>query len=294
MLMKTDIFPEGWRGNPRLTIEVGHILAAKYDELTSKEFYSMAMVELGLDSSAARKLVRIAGNKVFNDPQYVDKLPGEWAKLYELSFLPDAALIKIIEDGSVGNFSKYDIWKLRGDDSRARKRYTYLDRFTARGNQSITNWAMTGIKMEEEGMTGREAAHKIGMGEQTYSMLRCIILSHRDETDPDKKKAIGEAIEAINKDRKIKPVYGRVKPLLNESRFIITSKSLNSPKTMKMRLARLNRLVDIINDTVSMEIDVPPISAEDAAPMFRKIVSARQKLLGINRKIRMAINDGKV
>jgi hypothetical protein len=88
-----------WRKRVESIFEVGDYLEEDAKELDPREYKTMVNEDLIMDASTARRLRRAAKNRVLR--AHVHALPACWGSIYELSKLPDGALLAAIEDGTI-------------------------------------------------------------------------------------------------------------------------------------------------------------------------------------------------
>lgn len=301
MLMRDPgpyVLPEDWRSDTRKIMELSRHIALARKGKSKKELELYTKSELDLTGEAAYKISRLSENRILSDPQYADKIPAQWAKLYELMYLPDDLLLKAINDGSIYALTKYQIWKLRGGKPPRFAKKEKVKNVSGRGvvlPQSISSLAdlvKEGIKLEKEaGVTGntRIIAAKLGIFVTTYQKLRkTFLLSERkDLLSADDYKLVMSAIQLMELTRLVSPHYKKIEHLVK----MVWGKG--RPHYRKLDEKEKERREKIIGKIAAIasacdrwhEVEIPYLSAKDRAESLSNINNAIASLSKLGQRI---------
>lgn len=301
MLMQTEYkerIPLGWRNSIAGIVAVGRFLDERRKTLAAKDFNTFIRSELGLDVSAAGKLIAISKHRILSDPQYASRLPGAWAKLYELMFVPDDILIRIINDKSVHSLTKYKIWQLRNKPKRQYTPHGVIKKPSTKESAighikvptgaSLLELCRTGMKLEEQGFIREEAASKVGIGSHTYRMICTVLrLENRDNLNPHDREAVKTALDKIESTRNVKRYYNDVRPIIDKVWGTQPQRQLGEKQENRRREA-FNHAIVLISDTClhGLEIDIPLLSWADKERAADQLAAAARRLAQLRGKIR--------
>lgn len=301
MLMQTpqeNGIPIGWRNSIAGIMAIGRLLDERRKVLDPHDFLRFIRSEFGLDSSAAGKLIGISKHPILSDPQYASKLPVGWAKLYELMFVPDDVLIKIINDRSVLSLTKYKIWQLRdkpkrqytahGAVKKPSKKESTIGHIRIPKGASLLGLCRAGLKLEENGFIREEAAQKVGVGTHTYRMICAVLkLESRDNLNPDDREAVRIALDKIESTRNVKRYYDSVRPIVDKVWGTQPQRKLDERQESKRKEA-FNHAIVIISDTClhGLEIDIPLLSEAEKEKVADQLAAAARRLTQLRGKIR--------
>lgn len=280
---------EEWRKSVAGIVGMGELLAEKAKELTHQEFIDFARLRSGLDNSAAKKLINVATNKIISDPKYANGLPPSWAFLYELSFLPDDQLTAIIEDGSAMTMTKYDVWKKRGRMGRGQAGNNQV-RATVKvpEGQQLEAMVREGIRMErEDGVTAEVAAKAIGIGAQTFRMVKMAVVLSETEHLGEKDIAVAkEALANMNRTKNVRRYYGPIEPLVTKVFGKGTSVAYDDERVQR-RIEKFRGAMVIIQDTClgGVDLDVPPLPPEVRAEIIERLTKSREAIGQLKGKV---------
>jgi hypothetical protein len=109
-----------WQGLVIDFIEIGNcLLQAKYD-LPHGDFEAMVESDLPFGPRTARMLMAVAAHPILSDRNHGSVLPASWRTLYELTKLPEPALLEAINRGDVtADMQRKDVRKLLPAAARA-------------------------------------------------------------------------------------------------------------------------------------------------------------------------------
>lgn len=182
MLTKIDAPIADWRGSVEGVITLGKFLTLKHKEMTLEEFKKFTRTEIELDENSAMKIMNIAKHPILSNPEHWERLPYGWGLLYELRFMSDAMLMEGIKSGAFIDITKYKIWEMRGVKRRAQSSNEGRGVKVPPGI-ALVDYCRSGLAIERDTKEVPEIiAKKLGIGAQTYRMVRAIILlSERPE-----------------------------------------------------------------------------------------------------------------
>lgn len=290
----------GWRNSVSSIIGTGKFLDEKRKNLSTPEFYSFIKTELGLDKSAAGKLIKIASHPILSDPQYHSMLPPEWAKLYELLFLSDDVLLKIIKNGSATSIKKSTIWNLRGPKRRKYNRGSdeglHLGKKASRiahikvpGGGSLLKLCREGLRLQEqENLSIEVVAARLGLGQHSYRMINAVLLLEgRTDLNEADKKTVQAALYNIETTHNVARYYRDVLPIIEKIWGTKPNRALNS-KQEKRRKDTFSHAIALIYNTCmrSLEIEIPLLSERETKEAADQLSSAASKLSQLRGKIR--------
>ena len=286
-------------------IATGKRLAELRLTMPFQEYKRMVRAQMLVDNATANKLAMIGRHKILSDPANFSKLPAEWAKLYELSFLPDEVLIAKIADGSVKTISKYGIWALRealgvkvkkGGSVKQEnpKSLGNLRRRSVRVPEGTTliKWVRSGMELEKNNaLSPGQAADAIGLYPDTYRRTRALLsLADRTDLNDEDDKTVRETMRVVEQDGNIRPHYAAIKPILDR---IWGGTSRNRRINIgdgaeKKRTENFARALVVICDTCMncVDIEVPHLSAEETASAIDRVIEARAALQQLAKKLR--------
>lgn len=302
-----------WRHSVQSIIETGKLLKQKREELSRENFDKFVITEYLMNPSSGNKLIIIAQHPVISDPKNFDRLPCAWGKLYELSFIPDEQLQKYIDDGTVHGLTKYDIWKIRGDDrvtnvtprvdgvSRQhrtanlfRRRKPTLETILPPGK---TLSQLVGAEIDQEGpdFSLMRNAKKIGMGERSFALAReMVLLSRRNDLTREDAETVREAIAEMDEYLAVRRPYRSIQHI---SKKVWREKAQGRNRVIrvgkvadKKRTNAFNNAVVVVCDTcnTAVEIEIPFLSAEETASAISKLTEAGQSLRQLVKRIKGA------
>lgn len=265
--------------------------------LSAEQFASIARVQFGIDSSAARKLSGLSQHKIISDSQYWGALPPHWALLYELSYLPDEMLLQKITEGSLIHVSKYDIWSWRGIRFKKTKDGALrLDNrmvVKAPENVSLVDHCRSGLELERsQNLQPGEAAAVIGVAIQSYRQIRSLILlDERDDLLEADAAAVRDALAQIDKTRNVRRYYNRVKPIVE--RMWGTKREKQSNTTSNKRVESFKDAIGILGYACqkALNIELPYMSESDIAASVSELNEARRSISQLMEKVRRLADE---
>lgn len=297
--------PIDWQeGGIGAIIAVGRYLARKRQEVGHKAFRDVVERELGGSESSANKLMAIAAHPIISDPRYAEKLPQKWALLYELQLLPDDKLLAALQNGSLANVNKYDIWEMRGISLEKRDRRVRIKMAPGEGpvrrrgiqpllrddvraqikvpqGMTLESFVRTGMELEKnEGVTAEEASRRIGIGTASYRSIRAIILlTDRADLAPADATAVAAAVREMNETNKFRGPYALVEPIIDKIWGKVRTGKLDSKSEQKRVDSFMNAVV-ILYDACSrvVNLEVPYLKGEDVERAIDQLVDARRAL----------------
>lgn len=96
-----------WRKAAASIIRTGELLLEAKQSVRHGEWGDV-VDSLPFGHSTANKLMAIAENKTLTNSEFIPKLPPAWSTLYELSKLPDGALVEKFADDTIHAEIKQD------------------------------------------------------------------------------------------------------------------------------------------------------------------------------------------
>lgn len=295
----TYVIPEDWRSSVPAMIELSRHLCTARATMSRDEFDSYTKEKLKLAGDTTNKVMKLCMHPIIADPQYADKLPVQWAKLYELLFLQDEDLLRIINDGSVHTLRKYEIWGLRGGKpprALPKRKLSKPKGIYLPPDVSVFALVRAGLKHEAElGLELNQAAEKVGLGRGSYRMLRKIaILSEKAQLlSPADRSAVADVIKNIEKTRMVSPNYETIKHLTKK---VWGSGKPNQQKLDKKEKERRDGFLDKLA-ALSLacerlvEIEIPYLSSKDVSESLNSINDGIAALAQLGKRIRGEAND---
>lgn len=274
-----------WRDSAESIIAMGRYLKEIRDSLPQDEYASKVRLMIGIDVSAAKKLIKLAEHPIISNPLNFDRLPQRWALLTEAMYLPRDVLLRAISNGALIDATKYDIWKLYD------KKTLTGARVAVPKGMSLEELCRSGMAMEKGGLPAEGVAKKIGIGAHTYRMIRSVIMLTENKTLSDHDKAIAEAaLKEMNRTKNVRRYYKNVKPIIDK--MWGESRNMSFSKIEQKRIDNFRKAVIIICDTCVQggEMEVPPLPDKVRTEAYNKLTKTREAISKLRGKIRKA-ND---
>lgn len=105
---------QSWRTSVSAIVETGHLLVQARAALTPDEFRAMVETDLKFGIRTVQMLISISENRLLSDEANHGSLPSSWRTLYEISRLPEPAVVKAIEAGTITpDMERRDVARLR-------------------------------------------------------------------------------------------------------------------------------------------------------------------------------------
>lgn len=295
MLMKSEQ-GRAWNHSVGGIVTLGKFLSLRREQLSKDEYRKMIRAELELDESSANKLAMISKHPILSNPEYYDALPPAWGTLYELRFLPDDVLLAKIKDRSLISATKYDIWNIRGIKVRDRDRVLNpAAKVKVPEGATLVDHCREGLRIENEtGKSIEEVAVAIGIGRQSYRLVRTIILlSQRDELSNSDTEIIERTFELINKTRNVRTYYKDVKPIIDRVWGGSNRNKTYDDKSAKKRIEIFRNAVTIVYDTCerASRLEQPLMPIADLDTTIDELTEARKLIGQITENLRRARND---
>lgn len=293
--------PDDWRSDIHKIMDLSRHLCAVRGAMTREGFNLYTREKMKLSGDTTNKVMKLSEHPILSDPKYADKLPVQWAKLYELSFLPDDTLVKIINDGTVHDLTKYQVWSLRGGKPKKKRVSPRMFIPNPRGLElpqgvSLTALVQQGIQAESElGLDLTQAADRIGVGRQSYRMIRqTILLSERSQLlTPKDAKIVSDALESMEKTHLIRSNYAKVVHLVKKvwgggkpNQKMLGRKEKERRENFIDKIAALSSACERV-----VEIEIPYLSASDVSEALNNINDGIAALAQLGKRIRGEANE---
>lgn len=302
--------PLDWQeGGVPSIIAVGKYLTKRRAEMRYKDFVQLVSTELGGSDSSANKLMAIAAHPIISDPRYADKLPKRWALLYELQLCPTDKIVEALQNGSLLKTTKYDIWNMRGRDSKRTPRVRMvpaestptrlssrpISKFDIRtqikvpAGTNLVDWVRSGMKIEQdEGITSVEASRRIGLGNESYRLAKFIIaLSDRTDLNAHDTGVVKNALEGIQATAQIRRHFEEVRPIVEKIWGSAGGRNQHTEKAEQRRIDNFLNAVVIIYDACSriVDIQVPHVSNEEIDTSIEQLIDAKRALTDLIERL---------
>ncbi len=288
-----------WRDSVKGIMDAASLLIKAKANMPNETFTNFVRLQTGLDISAAGKVMRVGNHPILSDPKNADKIPANWAFLYESSFLPDNILLAAIDSGDLMTMTKYDIWHIRGgaeDSARVRRGNNGVK--GGAGNQrenaikipageNIESVVRRGMKLEQEGSIPIDAARMIGIGVASYRMARMAIVLIESEFVSEAERAIAtQVLKEMNRTNNVRRYYATIEPIVNRVFGAETNQKYDDERVLR-RIEKFRGAIVIIQDTClgGAELEIPPLPAQIRAEVVERLTKAREAIGQLKGKV---------
>ncbi len=280
-----------WQKDARSIIAMGKFLEHMRENSKRPDLAKKIYADYGIGESSISRLIKIAKHPVLSNPEYAEKLPPSWAILYELRFLPDDLLLEKIQDGSLQRASKYDVWALRGVKVQRKNGPSKNKGSQVRvpAHLSVVDFVRSGMEKEDEFNGDIEtAARHIGLGAQTYRMIRAlIILSERPELSVTDKEKVLSLMEKVNRTRNVRKYFGEAKPLMDQIWGNQRNKKFTEKDSQKRVEAYLNSVFLIgMSSQRLLDQEIPYMSISDTDRTIGELAEAGKTIRKVAENLR--------
>lgn len=282
-----------WGSSAKTIIEMGKKLEQMKANHTSADLSKIVNIDYGINGSSINKIIKVSKHPVLSNPEYADKLPDSWAKLYEIQFLPDEVLLEKIKSGEIKKASKYTVWEWRGIKAKRSEDNLNRNRIHSPSNVSLVAYVSAGMQREPEFDGDIEAvAVALGIGRATYRQIRQIILLSRHPNLSDKDgELVQSLIDKINKTRNIQKYYLKARPLIEQ--VWGSGKLKKDSKTSQRRVDGYLDSVFLLGISAQKLSDMerPYMSIEDTDKAITELAEAGTIIRKVAEALRRSKND---
>lgn len=252
------------------------------NNLTKKELESFFRLEYNCGMSRIEKIIGLAEHPIISNPENYGLLPSRWTLLYELAQLPDKVLLEKIKSGEAKNFTKYQIWALRG--IKVNKSYIKFDT-----NKNLINYVRDGMSLEKrDNLEIDEAAKALGLNKDTYRKIRTLIVLHdRKELTDEDRAFVQSLLQKIERERHIRLFFIEAKDLIEKVWGRGRGKNIRSKAAAK-RVDAFRTTCVVMQDTCTRltGIEIPYMSDSDITESIQELNSASQLIRELVNKLR--------
>lgn len=288
---------KAWRRTTESIIETGTIIADAKRGLPHGEFLKMVGDELPFSRQVAHRLMTVARNAVLSNVDSIPHLPPSWSALYELSKLDPPTLVAKIKDGTVNpKTTRRDVmaWRKQPPPGEA----TPMDQPTATPpklsgpvfrvpvGKTVSGMCREGIELERTGTPSDDAAKAIGIGAAHYRQARTIVRLADMELNPADAETVRRACALMDETKRSKAAYEMVRPIVEQ--VWGRGRRRRDEQVAQRRVESFKTALAIIVEacTRGRDIDVPPLTQQDAESAIEQVGEASTALKAIAANIK--------
>lgn len=281
-----------WQRQVDSIIETGRLLIEAKRELPGG-FQAMIEEQLPFGARAAQMLMKIAGNPVLADAQYVSHLPPSWGTLYELTQLPQDLLREWILDGTIHpQLERKEVAMLNRPAQTHELAAAPADpsdtkpRVYVPGGKTVADLCREAALLQAQGATPKEAAEMVDISDRTYREGWTIVqLAERADLGERDAELARSALAEMNETRRTHKPFLRIIPLADR---IWGKKAQRDDASRQRRIEEFRHAVTFLAETCARagDINIPHLPAEDITAAVKQIGEAIASLRQLIKRIK--------